>query len=189
MSFKLFGIRIKIDFLFTAIIALLAIIDTQGIMWQSLVAVVVHELGHIAAMLILKVEIRCLRLSCCGILIDGDCCSSFANSIIVALSGPIINIIFFTVMHKSSFGIIMLVTAVFNLLPIIGTDGGDVLRIVIFRIFGYDKAKIAFSIISSFITLIIFACGVMLLTLYGNPTLLASSLYFIIMTVASIISE
>ena len=186
MTFKLFGVQVKIEFMFTAIVALLAVIDTQGVMWMSLSAVAIHELGHIAAMLMMKIKIRQIRLCCCGILIRGDCCSDLKISRIVAAAGPAANILPAYFSH-GTFKYIMLLTGIFNLIPIFGTDGGDIAKMLCMTVSGEHKGHIVFSVISAVSSLIVFIIGVLMFVNFKNPTLLAAATYFCIMTVASVL--
>ncbi len=188
MIFTVFGIKIKIEFMFTATVAFLALIDTQSVMWMSFVAVAVHELGHIVAMIILHMKIRQIRLSCCGVLIDGDDCVSLIRGIIIASSGPIVNVLFSLAVSDSEFACIMLSTGVFNLIPVIGTDGGDILRLTCMCIFGSNGYQIAFAVISFVFSTVMLVGGIMLIIAYHNPTLLASAVYFVTMTIASLIT-
>ena len=188
MIFTLFGINIKVEFLFTAVVALLCVIDTKGIMWMSFAAVILHELGHVAAMLILKVKIRQVRLSSCGVLIDSEYCADCFKGAIIALAGPLVNIAVYSAVPFSDFGLVMLVTGVFNLIPITGTDGGDILRIVCTRLLGFQSSNAVFFVISALFSSAMLFVGIMLIIKFGNPTLFAAAIYFVTMTVASLIT-
>ncbi len=187
MIVKISSIKVQVDFLFSATVALLALVDTQGVLWMSFLSVMVHELGHIAAMLIMRVRLRNVRLSCCGVLIDGGCNESFFKSVAIAMSGPLANIAIFLFLSDSQLGSIMLMTGLFNLIPVIGTDGGDLLRLACNDALEAGRARAVYSVISALSAVIMSVFGVMLFISFYNPTLLAASIYFIVMTIASII--
>ncbi len=188
MIFSVLGIEIKVEFLFTAVVALLCLIDKQGIMWISFCAVILHEVGHIVAMLLLKIRIRRIRLACCGVLIDGDSTLYWHKRLIIAASGPIMNIIIYLLMLQTDFGLISLVTGLFNLIPVSSTDGGDILRLVCNRLISEKISNVLFFVISLLFSSTMLVMGIMLAVTYGNPTLIAASVYFITMTIASVLN-
>ncbi len=181
------GVKIKIDFLFTAVVAFLCVIDIQGFMWMSFTAVIVHEIGHIAAMIVMKVRIREVRLACCGVLIDGAICFGGMKSAVISIAGPIANLTVYLFTPNSSFGLIMLITGVFNLIPIIGTDGGDLLRIVLCKLINEKIADIICFVVSVILILALLILSFIFMLCYKNPTLFAVALYLISMMIASAI--
>ncbi len=187
MSFRLLGVTVKIEFVFTATVALLALIDKQGIMWLSFTAVLLHELGHIVAMLALGVKIRLIRLACCGVIIAADSRSSYIKSAIIALSGPLVNLVLYLLFPRSAFGNVMLLTGAFNLITVTGTDGGAVLKIICIQLFGLKVSEIVLFVISLLLSLGFSAVGIIILIKLYNPTMLFASLYFLTMAFASLI--
>lgn len=94
----------------------------------TLISALIHEMGHIAAILILNKNVSCapsgrvygFRIKT-GVL-------SYKEEIIVSMAGPLVNILFsFLLFNKndylSSFALINLMTAASNLLPIENYDG------------------------------------------------------------------
>ena len=51
MIFKLFGIKIRISFLFIALISTFVLIESSKMMVYGLSAALIHELGHILVMI------------------------------------------------------------------------------------------------------------------------------------------
>jgi stage IV sporulation protein FB len=108
-----------------------------------LLTATLHELGHIAALAFCKVKIRTLVLGLFGgTLILEKKLISYPKEVAVALSGPLVNLfisfalffvlrhgfdadIFFAFLSNASYGI-------FNLLPILGLDGGCALTALLF---------------------------------------------------------
>lgn len=187
MTFTVCGVKIKVEFLFTATVALLTLIDTLGVVWMSFFAVAVHELGHILAMLALRIKIKQISLSSCGVLIKSECNFDFAKAISVAAAGPTANFICALLITDRTVGNVMLLTGIFNLIPVHGTDGGDIFTLVCRRIFGMSKADWMFTAVSTLFALVIAAAGLYLLVYCKNPTMLAAAVYFFTMTVASVI--
>ena len=94
----------------------------------TVIAALIHEMGHIAAILILNKNVSCapsgrvygFRIKT-GVL-------SYKEEIIVSTAGPFINIVFSLLLfsksdYLSSFALINLMTAASNLLPIENYDG------------------------------------------------------------------
>ena len=117
-----------------------------------LTAVIIHELGHLAAAHILKIKISGIRLSLTGAKIETGGVFSYKKEILLCLAGPLFNILAcITAMPLRSVEIISsqirdfcgicLVLAIFNLLPIRGFDGGRILYSVVALFSGMNAAE------------------------------------------------
>ena len=109
--------------------------DKPYIALITLICAVVHELGHYAAILLLKFDTGTPIGHFSGFRIRGKSIISYGKSILVFLGGPIANLIFAGLfLIPALFGgyafmlfIINIGTAISNLLPIKGYDGYNVL--------------------------------------------------------------
>ncbi len=127
-------------------------------------AAAIHELGHILATLILLGKFE-LKASLTGFgLRTGTL--SYRAEFLIALSGPLMNVIAFAACallsrkmgeYVSVFGIINLFTAISNLLPIESYDGYRILSSLLSRFFSPEKIYTALSTVSLIInSLLIF---------------------------------
>lgn len=121
--------------------------DTAYVAILTLIAAVLHELGHIAAIHFLCTEDARLRGHSSGFRIRLSGALSYKSEIIVLLAGPLVNITVFLIsllMGNCLFGYIRilgfinLATGLSNLMPIEGYDGYGALC-EIFRYLGHDE--------------------------------------------------
>jgi len=129
---KIYNVQIKALFGFFAVAAL-SIYFGYGAK-TFLAAVVIHELGHLAAMAVLSVETVKIELKASGIYIHRKekILSSFKEGVVL-LSGPAIGFAAAVLMKDKShefFRQSVILSAV-NMLPIKGTDGGSLLRVLL----------------------------------------------------------
>ena len=190
MKLKIFGTDITVSFLFCAILCVLMLSDRTGFIAPMLIAIFIHELGHLAVMKYFGCAPSEIRLIPGSIRIISPLCAD-KNSVIISLSGPILNVLVFAVVYFSSqilgvnyyldFAFINLVYGVFNLLPFYSLDGGSILEEIIgSKIGGINGRKIikAITLAGSLLfltTFIVFAVKGSI-----NYSVLAISLYLIL---------
>ena len=184
MTFALFGIKIKVHFLFTVVVSLLLYMDRQGAMAYSLLSVVIHEWGHLAVLLALRSPPKSISLCPCGILMDGVQILPTSQKILVAMGGPILNILPALFLPSSLFKTAMLINGLFNLLPLSGTDGGDILSMLCYET-DCRFLRLTLIFLQVLFALAIFFCGAWIFAQSLNPTLLAASIYIVVMLLSS----
>lgn len=129
LIFSIKGIRIKLSFSFFAIIALAAASDADAVM-VSLFCCMMHEMGHLLAMLRFGIVPQGLCFYGGGIkIIAAPMRLSAAKEAVVLLSGCAVNACAFAVCFAagrgmSEFALANLLLCVFNLLPFQKLDGG-----------------------------------------------------------------
>lgn len=185
-----FGINIKVKFMFVAVITIFLILDKTGIAIFMFIATITHELGHVMALLSLGYKPSELSFEIIGIkLIQPIKTINYIKEIIIYISGPLINIIMFTVLYFCSaqasfmkvFAYIHLFIGIFNLLPIGTLDGGRVLNLL-FRLFlGYRISNKLSLIISILLVLPVVGYSLYLIMFKSNFTLILTSIYLIFM--------
>lgn len=125
--------------------------DTQGIFPYFFAAAAVHELGHLAAMMMLGARVESIRVEDAGLVIRYGRSLSYGGDAIVALAGPAINLItailnsyltacgvFSMVAYRfSGAGIVL---GLFNLLPALPLDGGGALYSLLAQRWEPDRA-------------------------------------------------
>ena len=106
-----------------------------------LLAIVVHELGHIIAIFLMGMRVKNVKLELSGIKIEYSGIASEDSETFVALCGPLAGIAYFLVIHKANAffalsGELSLIYSFFNIMPIAPLDGG---RIILLQTEKIDK--------------------------------------------------
>lgn len=135
-----------------------------------LIAVVIHELGHAAALYAFGAEIKSLRFDISGLCMSYCGLRGRASEFVALLSGPLAGLVFAYLFSKigreyssefllisSGFGFIL---SVYNLLPILPLDGGRMLRCVLGSILPNDKSDRLCKIIGTTLTIALALFGV-----------------------------
>lgn len=158
MKFRLFGTEIYVSFLFTAVITVMLATDRTGMVLPAIFSVIVHETGHLFAMWVLECAPKRIRLIPASVQITQSFSKRYKNDIIIALCGPLVNfILFFTfyfnyLAFKNElvlyYGLLNLLTGLFNCLPVIGLDGGTVLFSVLAKKGDLNRATLTLKAIT-----------------------------------------
>lgn len=165
MEFTVLKTKLKISPLFFAVLTLFLIVDKNGIASAAVLFSALHELGHILALLCVKIRPKLIEFSPFGIHVSLPENLSMVGKISVLMAGFSINFLLaaiFFVLRKPIFGYINLIIGIFTALPISATDGGEILKTFLFEYFPQDEKKIFKAISASFsavisILLILFA--------------------------------
>lgn len=193
MKFRLFGTEIYISFLFAAAVTIMLLTDKTGYMLPALFAVILHELGHLFMMWLLECSPKRIKLIPASVQITAPFQKRYKNDILIATSGPAVNILLFLTLYFNYlafgnkvtlyFALLNLVIGIFNLLPVKGLDGGTILFCFLEKYKGPDKAAVVLKIITIVLAGLIFIAAVTL-TLRGriNISLYIMGIYLIIMS-------
>lgn len=182
LSFKLFNLKIKIAYSFVAFMTLLIAMDRTGLLFFTYIAVFVHEFGHLLALKLLKIKDFELILVLSSIKIEIKRILSKKEIAIIAFLGPFVNLIFSALVFLDNYyfkylGASNIILFVFNILPLKGLDGGDIL-LYVFNL--KEKTFLCISIVlTSFFTITV---GGFLIFEYYNPTILIVGIYLIILS-------
>ncbi len=121
-------------------------------------SVLLHELGHIIPLLILKSEIH-IKPVTLGFVIEQTHALSYKQELLVLFCGPIANTaiaVFSLLLPMREFSSVLftvnITLAAFNLLPSSPFDGGRIFEILSFYIFGADRGKRFFDFFSFLIS-------------------------------------
>ena len=143
---------------FLLFLALLCWVDTLGLFWWVLLAMALHELGHLAAIFLLRgkiVSVR-LRFADCLIVTEG---LRYGQELICALAGPAVNLLCFAAFGRlcTPFAAVSLLLGGFNLLPMLPLDGGRAIHAVLLLLLPPDRADLLSRSISLFTVICILA--------------------------------
>lgn len=158
MRFRIFGTEFYVSFLFAAVITAMLAFDRTGFVLPLFFAVLIHELGHLAAMWVLDCAPKSVRLVPAAVEITTKIGSGGKHEILIALCGPIVNLLLFATLFVNylafgndsylTVGLINLLIGLFNLLPLTGLDGGTVLFNILCRKTEPSKAALTMRIIN-----------------------------------------
>lgn len=133
------GFSAEVRFSFPAVLSLLLCTDREGTALLCLLCCILHELGHIAAMLIERKPPRKITFYGGGILLSSD----WISSIPVLLGGCAVNFVLSAVFLLwgifPMFGALNLLTGLLNLLPMRPLDGGMLLERAYLRFFPPER--------------------------------------------------
>lgn len=193
MNFTFFKIRFSISVPFAVMLSFLLITDQTGFMSASVLAVAVHEIGHLVAMYFTKSLPESIRFGFGGIEIISRSFTTFSKSLAVCISGPIANIIFFFLFYLVGkcadsltflcFAAVQLLVGAINLMPIRGLDGGDLLK---YALSATVKCNPEFALrwVSVIFSCVITVLGVIVsVKNVSNPSLLLLGIYLIMINV------
>lgn len=141
MRFSLLGVRVEVSFPFTATLALMILCDRSGTLSHAFLAAVLHELAHLAAMLICHAKPNAVRFRVGTVEIDAPHRPMrIGAQVFISLSGPCANLLaggvlmlLFAAVRRDVLavgGVVQLCTGGFNLLPVIGLDGGTLVEVL-----------------------------------------------------------
>ena len=193
MKFKLFDTEIYFSFLFLAVITVMLATDKTGYMLPTLFAISVHEAGHLFMMWLLECAPKKIKLIPASVQISMSMSKRYRNDVLVALSGPLVNlVIFFTLYfnyfaYKNEtvlvFALLNLVIAIFNLLPVKGLDGGTVLFCFLCKNLDINKATLVMRLITLILASSVIVLAVILtLKQKVNISLYIMGIYLFIIT-------
>lgn len=181
MTFRIKSTAVEISFWFAAVITFLLLFMGNASA-VCFVLCVLHEAGHLTAMLIFGSVPKKIELGFFGMkIVTGSRILSPLKEIIIAAAGPCVNIVLWLILYlsdKTQWAALSLGLAVFNLLPVPMLDGGRILV----NIIGSEKPIRLIGIAVSLVLLIV-GTAVAVMT-KKNFTILIVSLYLLTGTVA-----
>lgn len=149
--------------------------DTQQLLPMVLCAATLHELGHCAAVYMVRGRIALLRLSAVGAQLALEGTLSYKQEMLCALAGPVFNVgaaVLAACSGWETFAGINLVLGIFNLLPIRALDGGRFIGCAVALVLGQETGGRICKIVDFMFAASVAAVGVMLFFVNGSLTLL-----------------
>ena len=158
----------KIDLSFYIAILLALFTRQIDVYITYLIAIIIHECGHLITASLFKWEVEELRISAIGgfLTFKNDLSKPAAQTFLVALSGIIFNlilgVIIFALNGPASLIYTQFAIAIFNLLPIAPLDGSKLMQSLLRGIFDY-KVVLNIMKVANIIFLFVFTLGIVAL--------------------------
>ena len=189
MTIRLFGCKIYISLLFLTMITLMLMLDKTGLILLGFAAVFLHELGHLIAMAATGTRPRLVVLQPAGVTIKrGGKIASANDELKIASAGCLANLIW-AIIFLSLYQIFKSELCVmgFNLIPVCGLDGYDiVLNLLMRKILPVRAEKLSRKISLIFIFTAMLGSFLLIITQQGSITLVICTLYLLILCIISL---
>ena len=123
--------RLKISFGFWAVLCILAWLDWRFCL-RFFVCALFHEIGHLVATWVCRVNVRGISLSAAGAVIDTQFCDC-KTELICAAAGPVVGAVLGLCFlhHAPKTAMVSFLLSIVNLLPLYPLDGGRMLHAVL----------------------------------------------------------
>lgn len=176
--------RVKIAPTVPALLAVLLLLFPPVLLIAFLSAALLHELGHYAAIRLMKGTVKQLTIIPLGAEMTVAGQLSYPKELVLAAAGPAVNLLLAVLLsHLGArweicylFGGVHLVLGVFNLLPILPLDGGMLLwNAAAWCIEPYTADRIS-AIVGLFASVLLSGAALWLLLRGGSPFLLIAAL-------------
>lgn len=186
MSVTLHGLRLGILSLSPGALFAAALLFYSGIgpvQAACLTAAALHEGGHLLACLGLGIEVRRLRLTLLGAVLDMDSrCGSGWEEVLVALAGPLVNLCTVPLalsVHRRLLAGASLLLGAFNLLPVTPLDGSRILHGLLSAGGDLNRAEEVVLTLTCWCEWVLLGAGLALGAL-GNRSLLLLALWLVL---------
>lgn len=181
---------LRINISFAAAVTLTLIIDESGLCAAALFCCVVHEAGHIICLILLGEKPKLIELSFYGVKLERKTeCIQSVEEIAVYASGPLANFVLSAFMFAAgrsdgmkTAAVISLCVGVFNLLPCMPLDGGNLLHFFLGRLMSEEKSDRISLCVSVAVLVPMSIGGLVLILKNGNLTLFGVSVYLAVIT-------
>ena len=190
MEFNIKSCKVIITPLFVSFLSIILLIDKTGIMLFGLISALIHEMGHLIFIYFSGKKINKISFQLGGILIDCKGIVNYKYEFLIAFGGCLLNLIMFVlflilfIYNHNEFSLVFSATNfglfAFNLMPIYGLDGLDLLRIIFLQRFETQRALLYCKFISVMYVIILLIFTTFLLVKKQNFSLLICLIYLII---------
>ena len=189
LEWRVGGVSCRLSLLFPALITALLLWQPDGLAVSCLLASLIHEGGHLVAMLAVGVPPQRCTLGAFGMRIDlRSTLVGYGSHIAISLAGPLANglaaVVLFC-LHSSDAAVVHLLLAGFNLLPAAALDGGELLRYGLCLLGMERLADSLLRFTSALVLLPLAAVSIWLFITNENPTLLIVSGYLVALIIFS----
>ncbi len=150
LTFRIFGVSVRIDFLFVGMMTVFLLTDRTGFSVLALLCCLIHELGHLLMFFLVGYTPRALIFELTGIrLVKPEQALSPGKEALVQCAGSFVNFAVFFLLRGtvgkvsglSVFAVTHLLLGVFHLLPLKTLDGGKLLYLLCSACFSLRTAE------------------------------------------------
>ena len=196
INFTIFGLKFSLSVGFMGIVSLMLYIDRFGLMFPTMVAIILHELGHLIVLLAFRQKPKRIEIKVGAVAIIGNFILNKKRELLMLCFGTTFNFIFGTVFYIChmlfqnqyllNFSLVMFVVGAFNLLPIIGLDGGDILKLILLNFLKSKAVNFIIYLLSFFTAFLIVIFGsFVFLDTKSNVSLILFGIYLFLGTLIS----
>lgn len=181
------GVRCRVSLLFPALLAALLMVQPDGLAVTCLLAAVLHEGGHLLAMLCLGYPPAACTLSAFGVRLElsGERLPGYRHNLLISFAGPAMNglaVMLLWMFRRPEAAMVHLCLGGFNLLPAGALDGGQMVRCMLCLHGGERQAERWLPVFSAFVLLPLAAFSFYLFfSGQGNGTLAVVSVYLVLL--------
>ncbi len=175
VGFRCGGLAVEIEFWFCFMLTFGVLVDGGGLLLMGLCAALCHELSHIVFMRVVGIKPTGLYLSWAGGKITrAEQGSSYPREIVALLAGSGMNFVLAAIFWGSTrsngvlFSAINFVMGSFNLLPVRGLDGGDVVKNMLLWRFPHKSCEALITFLSVIGLGVLWIIGGALYTLHSD---------------------
>lgn len=193
MEFQIFGVQVKIGYLFAFLVCCLLCFSSNIVIQLSILFSLLHECGHLLSDCLYSVTPQAVRLGLFGMTIQraDDIRLSYRQEIRTALAGPFVNLClclllislwyFYRNQILFTCGTVNLCIFLFNAMPVYSLDGGRALEAFLSERYS-EKTRIhMMTAVSLIFTAFVMGAGFFFLFQSGhNFSLLMLSFYLIV---------
>ena len=180
MKLRLWKIDFVIGYEVAAAMTAVLLLDRENRVIFCFLAALLHECGHIAAMLLCGVRVRGVKLRLFDVLIEADGPPTLRADVWITLGGPAANFLFALILCPFSLkmGLPHFLLGIFNLLPVMSLDGGHLFSLWLNRRFPLRVSDRILRVTTFILLLPLMTAGIYILLKSGyNYSLLLIALY------------
>ena len=170
MTFRIHNTVLTLRFGFFAVLAVLLTLDGGVHVLPALLAVAVHETGHILAAKLCGMQIKSVTFGALGIHMAGETASvgDFRRAV-VSLAGPFANLLSFLLLLPlpRAYSAVQLTLFAFHVLPAVPLDGGTALYCLLRGTFSEKTAERTITVSSVLLALTLGTLGFSGFDFYG----------------------
>lgn len=182
-EWRLGGVRCRLSLLFPALVTALLLWQSDGLAISCLLASLIHEGGHLMAMVMVGVPPQQCTLGAFGLRFDlNNTLVGYGKNLFISFAGPLANgvaaaLLFW--LKSPSVAMVHLTLAGLNLLPAAALDGGELLRCGVCLLGMETLADAVLRFTSALVLLPLATVSLWLFINSCNPTLLIVSAYLV----------
>ena len=181
LEWRLCGVRFRLSLLFPALVTALLMCQPKGLALSCLLASLIHEGGHLLAMMAVGVPPQKCSVGAFGLRLDlGNALVGYGKNLLISFAGPMANGVAAAILfwgNQPNAAVVHIVLAGVNLLPASALDGGEILRCSVCLLGMESLANMVMRFASALVLLPLATISLWLYKSNQNPTLCIVSAY------------